>query len=141
MIRPATRFHAPALAEIHRLAFPPAEAWSEAALALQLETPRGYGLLAEAGGFALARVIVDEAELLTLAVVPAMRRQGLGTALLRGIAAGAAASGAQRVFLEVSERNPGARALYAAEGYQPIGRRRAYYPDGADALVLSLFLA
>jgi len=70
-----------------------------------------------------------------------MRRRGLGTALLRGVAAGAAGRGAQRVFLEVSERNAAARALYAAAGFEPVARRRSYYPDGADALVLRLAVA
>ena len=138
MIEPATRFHAPALAAIHRQAFSAAEAWSEAALALQLQAPGGYGLVETTGGFALARVIIDEAELLTLAVVPGMRRRGIAATLLRGIAAGAADRGARQVFLEVSERNAAARALYAAAGFAPVGRRRSYYPDGADALLLRL---
>jgi ribosomal-protein-alanine N-acetyltransferase len=40
------------------------------------------------------------------------------------------------MFLEVSERNAAARALYAAAGFAEVGRRRRYYADGADALVL-----
>jgi ribosomal-protein-alanine N-acetyltransferase len=40
------------------------------------------------------------------------------------------------MFLEVAERNGAARALYAAAGFAAAGRRRRYYPDGADALVL-----
>jgi ribosomal-protein-alanine N-acetyltransferase len=45
--------------------------------------------------------------------------------------------GAVRLFLEVSTRNPAARGLYQQSGFQQVGRRRAYYADGSDALVLS----
>jgi ribosomal-protein-alanine N-acetyltransferase len=51
--------------------------------------------------------------------------------------AGAAARGAAAMFLEVSDRNAAARALYAASGFAEVGRRRRYYADGANALVLS----
>jgi ribosomal-protein-alanine N-acetyltransferase len=40
------------------------------------------------------------------------------------------------MFLEVSEANGAARALYAAAGFEEAGRRRRYYADGSDALVL-----
>jgi len=136
MIIPVTPFHAPALAEIHRCAFPPAEMWSEAALAAQLRAPGGYGFVAEAGGFILARVIVEEAEVLTLAVLPDLRRRGIATALLAAAVAEAARRGADRMLLEVSDRNEAARALYAAAGFAAVGLRRAYYADGADALIL-----
>jgi ribosomal-protein-alanine N-acetyltransferase len=49
----------------------------------------------------------------------------------------AAARDAGQIFLEVSDRNGAARALYAAAGFEAVGRRRQYYTDGADALVLS----
>jgi ribosomal-protein-alanine N-acetyltransferase len=50
----------------------------------------------------------------------------------------AAARGAQEIFLEVAESNAAARALYAKARAQEVGRRRRYYADGADALVLRL---
>jgi ribosomal-protein-alanine N-acetyltransferase len=56
--------------------------------------------------------------------------------LLAGAMAQAASLGATAMFLEVSERNEAARALYAAAGFVPAGRRRRYYADGTDALVL-----
>jgi ribosomal-protein-alanine N-acetyltransferase len=40
------------------------------------------------------------------------------------------------MFLEVATNNWAARALYSAAGYAEVGRRRRYYPDGSDALVL-----
>lgn len=138
----ATPAHAAALAAIHAAAFAPPERWSEPAIAAQLVLPGAFGLLDPLGrGMALARVAADEAEILTLAVAPAARRQGLGRALLLAAEAGAARLGARRMFLEVSEANPAATALYLGVGYCRIGVRRDYYADGSDALVLSRTLA
>jgi ribosomal-protein-alanine N-acetyltransferase len=48
--------------------------------------------------------------------------------------------GAACLFLEVSEVNAPARALYARAGAEEVGRRRRYYSDGSDALVLRITL-
>jgi len=82
-------------------------------------------------------LVVDEAELLKIAVVPAWRRQGIGRALLQDVFTSAARAGARRLFLEVRQRNLAARELYRKTGFTEIGRRQGYYdnpPD--DALVL-----
>ncbi len=130
------------LAALHAAACPPAEAWGPDAMRLQLELPGCFGLLEPGGrGAVLARVAADEAEVLTLAVLPAARRRGLGGALLAAAAREAARRGARTLFLEVAEGNAAARALYAAAGFAPVGRRPRYYPGGADALVLRLDLA
>uniref|UniRef100_UPI001F012A0B GNAT family N-acetyltransferase n=1 Tax=Falsiroseomonas oryziterrae TaxID=2911368 RepID=UPI001F012A0B len=115
--------------------FPAGERWGADAIRLMLEMPGAFGLVAR-DGFVLARVAADEAEILTLAVLPEARRQGVGGALLAGAMAAAAARGAAAMFLEVSEGNAAARALYAAAGFSGVGRRRRYYPDGSDAVVL-----
>jgi len=140
-IEPATPAHAGAMAEIHRGAFPPAESWSRAVILLQLEMPATFALIDPAGGMILARVAADEAEVLTLAVVPEQRRRGLGSALLRAAMERAARLGAVRMFLEVAVTNDAARALYAAHGFIGAGLRRHYYTDGTDALVLRSTLA
>jgi ribosomal-protein-alanine N-acetyltransferase len=132
----ATSAHAAALAEIHRAAFPPGEAWGADAIALQLDLPGSFGLLDPSGGMALARMAADEAELLTLAVAPQVRRRGIGGRLLVAIVEQMAKAGAGTLFLEVSEANRAARALYETAGFRQMGRRRRYYPDGTDALVL-----
>lgn len=133
------------LASLHGECFPPADCWSAQAFGLLLELPGHFGLLAEAGGepsgFALGRAMAGEAEVLTLAVRPAARRLGTGRALMRALGAVAAQRGAQTLFLEVSEGNAAARALYAGLGATEAGRRRRYYPDGSDALVLRLPLS
>lgn len=123
-------------ARLHALAFPAAEAWGPDAIRLMLEMPGTFGVLRPAAGFVLARVAADEAEILTLAVAPDARRKGVGSALLAEVMAGAVVRGAGAMFLEVSDRNAAARALYGAAGFLSVGRRKRYYGDGADALVL-----
>jgi ribosomal-protein-alanine N-acetyltransferase len=92
-------------------------------------------------GFALARVIADEAELLTLATDPVHRRQGIAVDLLYQIEKAAMKRGAVCQFLEVAADNVAARALYARPGYMQIGHRTGYYARPScvpvDALVLS----
>lgn len=127
------------LAEIHAEAFD--APWDAAAFRALLDQP-GVIAVAEADGFILIRVVADEAEILTLAVRPAARRQGLGARLTAQAAAAARSLGAARLFLEVAEDNAAARSLYEALGFQPAGRRRGYYArkDGpaVDALILAL---
>jgi len=71
-----------------------------------------------------------------IAILPELRGQGAGAQLLARGEAEAAARGARRVFLEVSTLNASAKSLYFRVGYSEIGRRRGYYSDGSDALVL-----
>ncbi len=136
MIRPAQRGDAAALAALHALAFPPAEAWGADAMLLMLEMPGAFGLWQPGEGLVLARVALDEAEILTIGVVPAARRRGVGAALLVAALAEAGARGAGAMFLEVAADNAAALALYAALGFSPVGRRRHYYGPGRDARVL-----
>lgn len=93
-----------------------------------------------AAGFSLVRTVVDEAELLLLAVEPNVRRCGLGSALVDDFIEGARATGARRAHLEVREGNR-AIEMYRAIGFAIVGRRRNYYsgPAGAlyDALTMS----
>ena len=126
------------LADIHAEAF--AAPWSEAEFADLLAQP-GVLAVVEANGFILIRVVLDEAEILTLAVRPKARRLGLGGELVGRGAVAATQAGAARLFLEVAEDNAPARALYDRAGFSQIGRRKAYYAqaDGGrtDALVLA----
>ncbi len=128
--------HAGALAAIHGAACPAAERWDAGAIAALLGTPGCFALLAEAGGMAILRVAGDEAEVLTLAVLPAVRARGIGGALLAAGLTEAALRGAATVLLEVAPDNVAARALYARAGFGEVGLRRGYYPDGGDALVM-----
>jgi ribosomal-protein-alanine N-acetyltransferase len=141
MIVQATPLHATAMAEIHAAAFPFGERWGAEAIALQLAQPGAFGLLDPGGGMLLGRVAGDEAEILTLAIAPAVRRQGRALALLSAAVSRARGTGAHLLFLEVSAGNAAAKALYARVGFVEIGRRQRYYANGSDALVLRLNLS
>ena len=129
------------MAAVHAAAMPDGETWGEAVIAAQLVLPGTFGLFDPDGGRVLARVAADEAEILALAVAPQARRHGSGAALLAAAEARAAQAGARTMYLEVAEPNQPARALYGRAGYLLAGRRRAYYADGSDALVLRKPLA
>lgn len=137
----ATALHAAALAHLHALAFPAGEQWGPDAMALQLGAPGAFGWIDPRGGMILARTAADQAEVLTLAVDPAARRCGVGRSLVRQAMASAGGRGAAAMFLEVGTENGAARALYAALGFQEVGRRRLYYRGREDALILRAVIA
>jgi [ribosomal protein S18]-alanine N-acetyltransferase len=96
----------------------------------------------EIAGFAVYWAIADERHLQNLATAPAFRRRGVGDALVRHVVEEATRTGASVILLEVRESNAGARRLYAAHGFRPLGLRRGYYQDnGEDAIVMALPLA
>lgn len=106
-------------------------------VAFRPETPEaiaGYaGLFAPRGA--------READVQTIAVAEASRREGLGRLLVQSLVAEARSRGVQEVFLEVRADNPGAQTLYASLGFEKIAVRVAYYqPDGMDAIVMRLRL-
>ena len=113
-------------------AFAPAfgEAWTQSQCLGLLSLPGVWLTLAridgKPAGFALSRVVIDEAELLLLAVHHDHRRVGIGRALLERVAVAAKSRGALRLFLETRDGNP-ARALYDAASFQAVGTRLNYY--------------
>lgn len=130
-------------------AFDPAygEAWTASQCAGLLDMPGSWLVLAhrdgEPAGFALSRAVLDEAELLLIAVRPAWRRRGLGAALLSAVVDEARGRGLALVHLEARDGNAAA-ALYEAHGFRQVGRRRDYYRGGdgttRDALTMQLAL-
>jgi len=130
---------AAAMAELHAASFTMPRPWSEAEFADLLASPLVFAH-DEPGGFVLGRVVAGEAELLTIAVEQAQRGRGIGRKLVQEFLAQSCLRGAESTFLEVAEGNLAARALYAACGFQPAGRRKGYYhgPNGQteDALIL-----
>jgi [ribosomal protein S18]-alanine N-acetyltransferase len=134
-----TRPDPAALAALHARAFVTPPPWTAAAFAATLADPAAFALLAP-GALLIGRAVADEAELLTLATDPALRRQGHARALLARFDTEARARGAQTAFLEVAEDNATARALYAACGWDPAGRRPNYYPLPGGGRVAALVL-
>jgi ribosomal-protein-alanine N-acetyltransferase len=139
-LRHAFQADADVLAAIHASAFSDPDAWSRDVFDLQLRLPNVFALLHEAGGLILLRAAADEAEILTLAVTPGVRRGGIGYSLLTNGIAVAGQLGAKAVFLEVSVANIAAQALYTKAGFIQAGQRPQYYSDRSDALVLRLDL-
>ena len=114
--------------------------WGEAEFARLLDLPSSLALVAAGAeapaGFILLQIAGDAAEVLTLAARPERRREGVGRALLSAGLSAAREAGAASLILDVSQANAPARALYAGLGFTEIARRKRYYADGADALVL-----
>jgi len=133
-----------AIMRVMEAAFDPVygEAWTRSQLlgALVLPDTR-YVLVDEDGnlvpvdfdriaGFALLRRVLDEEELLLIAVCPESRGKGLGGRLIERAVETAADLGCSKIFLEMRDDNP-ARHLYHAHGFRPVGVRRDYY-SGRD---------
>jgi ribosomal-protein-alanine N-acetyltransferase len=133
-LRAAPAEDAAILAGLHAAAFD--KPWSAGEIAALMTTPGVFALTVDLQGFILCRSIAGEAEILTLAVVPAARRLGVGRALVEAAAGLAATQAAACLFLEVAHDNVAALALYAAAGFERVGLRKGYYLSGADAVVM-----
>jgi len=84
--------------------------------------------------------VADEVEVIQVATHPAVRRGGLGRALMLRVIEEARARGDVRVLLEVRPGNTPAVTLYRALGFAEVGLRPRYYDDGEDALLMALAL-
>jgi len=142
-VRPLEATELAILARLHGACF--ADAWSETTLAELLASPGVFAFLADGGeGFVLARAVAGEAEILSIGVVPAYRRKGIGRRLLSAAAVEAKRRGAKHLFLEVASDNGPALALYRGAGFARVGRRAGYYHRAAGAVaaeVLAIDLA
>lgn len=89
-------------------------------------------------GIAAVMHVLDESELLEIAVQPTMQGRGYGKALLAQAIALARRNGAVRMFLEVRESNARARKMYTSFGFEETGRRKNYYPteNGREDAIL-----
>jgi len=119
------------------------EAWSARSYREELADTRNRHYVAVEGpdgellGWAGVLLLGAAAEILTVGVVPAARRRGLARRMLAELYQAAAQRGVSELFLEVRVDNESARALYAAEGFAEVGRRRGYYANGTvDAVVM-----
>jgi ribosomal-protein-alanine N-acetyltransferase len=111
-----------------------ADAWSAAAVREELTGPRRTAVVAcdpVVVGYAIAVASGEVQDLQRVAVHPSHRRRGLARDLLRAVSPGTG-----RMLLEVSAANAAAVAFYEAEGFTEIARRRRYYRDGSDAIVM-----
>ncbi|HEY3697101.1 GNAT family N-acetyltransferase [Phenylobacterium sp.] len=142
----ATAADAEMLSQVQALGFD--AAWPAEDIAALFDGPGVFGFLvfeaARPVGMILCRTMLEDAEVLTLAVDPAVRGRGVGAALVAASVAAAKAAGATAVFLEVAVDNAPALALYARAGFHKAGVRNAYYDRGAagqvDAVAMRLDL-
>lgn len=127
------------LAALHAAAFTQSRPWSEQEFDDLLASPFCF-VVGDTTGFALGRVIAGEAELLTIATHPDIRRQGRGRHWLAAFETQAQTLAATEAFLEVAADNAPAIALYQSAGYDDRAIRSGYYqrPDGnrIDARVM-----
>ena len=122
------------MAALHAQAFDGSARWSAESFTAMLDRSDTI-IVSGNDGFALGRVMADEAELLTIVVALAQRGQGTARTLLSDFDREARKLGATQAFLEVAADNAPARALYAATGWIQVGLRPGYY-DGTDARLL-----
>lgn len=100
----------------------------------QPEAAPGEAILGHGGFWCME----EDIHIVTIAVDPARRGQGLGRWLLLTMLKEARDAGGVNVSLEVRPSNRAARHLYTRLGFRLIGKRRRYYADGEDALILEL---
>ncbi|MHB8881029.1 MAG: ribosomal protein S18-alanine N-acetyltransferase [Thermodesulfovibrionales bacterium] len=117
--------------------------WSEALFRIELQSPLSHPVVARhqgrIAGYLCANLVLDEAQILDLAVQPVLRRQGIASALIRETLAYLRGKGCRAVFLEVRASNRPALDMYAAEGFEVTGTRKNYYtspPEDAITMVL-----
>jgi ribosomal-protein-alanine acetyltransferase len=87
-------------------------------------------------GFLVVTVAANEAEILNMAVDPAQRRQGTGSALLLAAEDHARRQDAKHMYLEVRESNAAARTFYEKHGFRKTGTRPRYYFQPTENAVL-----
>jgi [ribosomal protein S18]-alanine N-acetyltransferase len=138
-LRPATAADVARVAALERELFG-ADAWSEATVTADLDTPGRRVLVAVEDatvvGYAVTSLVGELVDLQRIAVHPDHQGRGVAGALLEAALSAADADGAEAMLLEVSTENHPALRLYRGAGFSRIDRRRGYYRDGSDAAVM-----
>lgn len=137
MIRPMTAADVPSVAALEKLCF--SDPWSVSSIASELDNPLSLWLVWEEDGAAAAYLGVQrvppQADVMNVAVSPALRRRGIARALFAELER--RLPEIDELFLEVRASNSGAIALYRTLGFEQVGHRPNYYLDPReDALIL-----
>ena len=131
--------HVPQVAALEKMCF--CDPWSENSVASELENPLSRWLVAVEGeqvlGYVGSQTVLDESDMMNLAVDPAFRRRGIARALVLALIEELGKMGSRQLTLEVRASNESAQALYAQLGFECVGRRKNYYLNPReDALIL-----
>ena len=140
MIVSMTSDHVAQVAELERICFG-TEAWSEKSVTSELNNPLSFWLVAVDGdriaGYVGSQTVLDESDMMNVAVHPDYRRQGIGQALVTALVETLKEWGSHCLTLEVRASNVPAIGLYQKMGFMEAGRRRNYYRNPKeDALIL-----
>lgn len=138
-IVPMTQAHVGQIAALERRCF--SNPWPEAAIVPELTNELSLWLVALCGeqvlGYVGSQTVMQESDMMNLAVAPEYRRQGIARALVTALCRALAERESRRLTLEVRASNDAAIRLYASEGFAPVGRRPNYYSHPKeDALIL-----
>ena len=131
--------HVSQIAQLEAQCF--SDPWSEKSIASELENPLSLWLVAEENGrvcgYVGSQTVLDESDMMNVAVDPGFRRQGIARTLIETLIAELSKMGSRCLRLEVRLSNENARALYARMGFQQLGLRKNYYHNPKeDALIL-----
>jgi ribosomal-protein-alanine N-acetyltransferase len=131
--------HVSQIAQLEKICF--SDPWSENSIASELGNKLAFWLVATEGekvaGYIGSQTVMDETDMMNVAVHPDFRRQGIAEALVNGLVEHLKVMGSHCLTLEVRASNAPAIALYEKLGFSEIGRRRNYYRNPReDALIL-----
>lgn len=137
-----TESEAGILTDIHEKCFP--RYWNRQAFTDFFAVKDTFAFLVEEGNIPIAmtvyRVALDQADVMTIGVLPQWRRKGIAKMLVEKIIADCSELGVKKLFLEVEDGNEAGLNLYEQSGFKHISRRKLYYKqlDGSltDALVM-----
>lgn len=120
------------------------DTWTEVMLLQQIRQEGSVCLVAVAddcvAGYIGGRVVLDEAELYRVAVLPEFRGRGYGEKLVERFVDCCCDLGAKKIFLEVRDDNEIALQTYLSVGFQKISVRKNYYGNGMDAIIMNRVL-
>ena len=131
--------HVAAVAALEKICF--SDPWSENSVASELHNKLALWLVAEeegeVAGYIGSQTVMDETDMMNVAVHPDQRRKGIAEALVLSLVEELKQKGSRCLTLEVRASNAPAIALYEKLGFSQIGRRKNYYRNPReDALIL-----
>ena len=130
--------HVHQVAELEKLCF--ADPWSENSIASELENELSLWIVALEGdtvlGYVGSQTVMDETDMMNIAVHPEYRRQKIAVGLIVGLIGALQKRGSRCLTLEVRESNEPAKKLYESMGFEQIGLRKNYYRNPRENAII-----